>query len=73
MAAGVSQASLKRELDALLKQIYEIDIKIQQFKSQQQNHHHIPNLEAAKVDIQRKIVDKQIQLELKKAQGKRRR
>ena len=47
-AGGVSQVSLKRELDQLSKEIYDIDLKIQQLK-QVGNLTHVPNLEAAKI------------------------
>ena len=49
MAEGgcVSLAQLKRDLDSLSQQIFQIDLKIQQFR-QQNNTQHIPNLEAAK-------------------------
>ena len=67
MAEGgcaVSQVQLKRDLDSLSKQIFDIDLAIQ-------NTQTIANLEAAKVKIQKKIVAKQIELELKQAQNKK--
>ena len=73
MAEGYTQAGLKREIDEISRQIYEIDLKIQQFSTQQNPENHIANLQATKAKLQSDIVNLQIQLELKKAQGKRRR
>ena len=67
---GQTQADLKRKLDQLSQEIIQIDLRIQWFK-QQGNLQHIANLEAAKVKIQKDIVDTKIQLELKIAQGKK--
>ena len=67
---GQTQSNLKRKLDQLSQEIFQIDLRIQQFK-QQGNLQHIPNLEAAKVKIQKDIVDTEIHLELKIAQGKK--
>ena len=64
MAKGgcVSLAQLKCELDSLSQQIFQIDLKIQQFR-QQNNTQHISNLEAAKKELQQQILQKQIALE----------
>ena len=64
MAEGgcVSLAQLKHDLDSLSQQIFQIDLKIQQFR-QQNNTQHIPNLEAAKKELQQQILQKQIALE----------
>ena len=72
MAQGgpVSQVQLKRELEELSRQIFEIDLKIQSFK-QQGNSNHIPKLEAAKAEMTKKIQQKQIELEIKKAQSRK--
>ena len=72
MAEGgrVSLAQLKHELDSLSQQIFQIDLKIQQFR-QQNNTQHISNLEAAKKEIQKQIVQKQIDLERQQAQNKK--
>ena len=67
----VLQASLNREWEALFKQIVKIDIKIQTFK-QHGNHTHVANLNAVKVELQKKVGDAQTNLELKKTQDKRR-
>ena len=67
---GHTQASLKREIDDISKQIFKIDIKIQSFQSQGPNNLHIPALQEAKLELQKKIVQLQIQLELTKAQRK---
>ena len=42
-----SQAQLKRDIDEIFRQIFEMDLKIQDFK-QQGNYEHIFELEAAK-------------------------
>ena len=72
MAEGgrVSQAQLKRDLDSLSKQIFDIDLPIQRQQASG-NTQTIANLEAAKVEIQKEIVAKQIELELKQAQNKK--
>ena len=64
----VSQAKLKKKLDQLSSQIYQINLQIQTFK-QQGNTQHIPYLEA---ELQKSVVETQIKFELKKAQGKSR-
>ena len=63
---GVSQAQLKREINSLSKEIFDTDLRIQTFSSQD-NTVHILALEAAKIELQKQIVDCQIQLESKKA------
>ena len=70
-AAPTSQAQLKRELEALSKDIFEIDLKIEQFR-QQRKVQHIASLEAAKIELQKRIVQKKIQLELKNVQNRNR-
>ena len=50
---------------------YNMSMKIQQFCQQGQNQH-IPNLEAVKAILQEDIVRTEIQLQLKRAQGKKR-
>ena len=71
MAQGVgeTQVSLKRHLEALSKQIYDIDIQIQTFK-QQGNLMCISNLEAAKTELQKLILQAQIKLEHKRARAR---
>ena len=59
----MSQAALKRQIDSLSAQIYQIDLQIQKFKQQAQPQH-IPNLEAAKLELQKQIVKAQVDLEL---------
>ena len=66
---AVSQAQLKRDLDLLSKQIFDIDLAIQ--RQGPGNTQTIANFEAAKVKIQKEIVAKQIELELKQAQNKK--
>ena len=72
MAEGgrVSLAQLKHDLDSLSQQIFQIDLKIQQFR-QQNNTQHIPNLKAAKKELQQQILQKQIALEWQQAQNKK--
>ena len=74
MAAGGgrSQKSIRQEIDEISRQIFEIDVKIQQFE-QQKNNQHTPALKEARRKLQEEIVPLQIELELKKAQGKQRR
>ena len=45
---GCTQASLKREIEDILKQIFEIDIKIQSFQSQGPNNPHITSIKGGK-------------------------
>ena len=66
----VSLAQLKRELDSLSQQIFQIDLKIQQFR-QQNNTQNISNLEAAKKELQQQILQNQIALEWQQAQNKK--
>ena len=70
MATGssFSLAALKRKLDDLAKQIFEIDLKIQQFKQQNKD---IVDLQEAKRILQQDIVSTQIQFELQKAKNKK--
>ena len=72
MAKGghVFLAQLKCEIDSLSQQIFQIDLKIQQFR-QQNNTQHISNLEAAKKELQQQILQKQIALEWQQAQNKK--
>ena len=58
---GHSQASLKKELDDISRQIYEIDLKTQSFGP---NNSHIPALKQAKLELQKRIVPLQVQLEI---------
>ena len=68
MAQGVpvSQVQLIRELKELSRQIFEFDLKIQSFK-QLGNNNHIPALEGAREKITKKIPQRQVKLEIKKA------
>ena len=54
----MSQAQLKCELESLSQQIFQIDLQ---------------RLETVEVELQKQIVQKEIDLELEKAQGKGRR
>ena len=66
----MSKAQIKCDLEQLGKDLYNIDLQIQQVKSQGNDQHQIANSQAAKIIIQKDIVDKQIQLELKEAQSR---
>ena len=70
MATGTSLAALKHKLDDLSKQIFEIDLKIQTL-AQQNKQQEVSNLKATKVQLQKDVVDLQIQYKLKKAQNKK--
>ena len=65
-----SLASLKHNLDEILCQIFEIDIKMQEFKKSEKD---IADLEEAKCLLQQDIVDLQIKYELQKARNKKKR
>ena len=65
----MSQAILKKHIDSLSAQRYQIDSEMQKFKQQSQLH--IPNLEAAKLELQKQIVKEQVDLELLLAKGKK--
>ena len=69
---GLSQAALKRKIDSLSRQIFEIDLKIQSVRHQEDKVEDIRNLEAAKLQLQQDIVSLQINLELAKAKNKKR-
>ena len=69
---GLSQAALKWKIDSLSRQIFEIDLKIQSFRYQEDKVEDIRNLEAAKLQLQQDIVSLQINLELAKAKNKKR-
>ena len=71
MATGTSLAALKRKLDDLSKQIFEIDLKIQTL-AKQNKQQEVSNLKAAKVQLQKDVIDLQIQYELQKARNKKR-
>ena len=70
MATGTSLAALKHKLDDLSKQIFEIDLKIQTL-AQQNKQQEVSNLKAAKVQLQKDVVDLQIQYELQKVRNKK--
>ena len=67
----LSLAALKRKLDELSRQIFEIDLKIQALATQKDKQGDIANLNAAKLQLQKDIIDLQIKYELKKAQNKK--
>ena len=69
-AKGPSQAELKRRLDSRSQQIFEIDLKIQSFRTQGKVDT-VRDLEAAKLELQKQIVSLQIDLELVKAKAKK--
>ena len=51
---GVSRIQLKRELDSLSKELFDIDVKIEGFE-QPHNRQYIPNLKAARAVIAKQI------------------
>ena len=51
------------------QEVFEIDIKMQTFK-QQGHHSHIENLQAVKVELQKKLIGAQINLKLENAKSK---
>ena len=53
--SSLSLAQLKRNIDQLSKEIYEIDLRIQSFRAQR-NNTHISAIEAAKHEIQKQMV-----------------
>ena len=69
---GLSQAALKRKIESVSKQIFEIDLKIQSFRQQEDKVEAVRNLEAAKLQLQQDIISLQINLELAKAKNKKR-
>ena len=69
--ADVSKAQLKREIASLLHDLYNIYLLIQNFKSQENQEQQIRRLGAAKVQIQKEVVEKEIALELKNTQSRR--
>ena len=68
VTGGSLLASLKRTLEDLSKQIFEIDLKIQQFKTQRKD---TADLQEAKCLLQQDIVSTQIDFELQKAKNKK--
>ena len=66
VTGGRSVASLKRKLDDLGKQIFKIDLKIQEFKK---NSKDTADLQEAKHLLQQDIVSTQIKFELQKAKN----
>ena len=67
---GPSLAELKRQLDSLARDLFNIDLQIQQVKQGNPNPNSLQRLEQARSQIKDKILQKQIQFELKKAQNK---
>ena len=61
MMAEGGQAQLKRDLDVLRKDLHNIDLQIQRIHQGQQQGH-IPTLEQAKVEIQKQLVSKELEL-----------
>ena len=59
---GSTQAQLKRDLDSLGRDLFNIDLQIQQLKQGAKNPHQIQTLEAAKFEIQKQVVAKEIEL-----------
>ena len=63
-----SLASIKCNLDEISRQIFEIDLKIQQFTMSGRD---TADLEEAKCLLQQDVVDLQIQYELQKAKNRK--
>ena len=74
MAVGsVSQAQLKRGLDQLSQDLNNIDLQIQQLRQGSgNNQQYIATLKATKLEIQREVVAKQVELKHRKPQGRKR-
>ena len=71
MATGTSTgplASIKRKLDEISRQVYEIDLKVQAFKKENKD---ISDLLEAKHLLQQDIVSLQIDYELQKVKNKK--
>ena len=64
---GPSLAELKRQLDSLAWDLFNIDPQIQQVK---QGNPSLQRLEQARLQIKDEILQEEIQFELKKAQNK---
>ena len=69
-ASDLPKVQIKCDLEQLGKDLYNIDLQIQKVKSQGNDQHQIATLEEVKVIIQKDVVQKQIQLELKDAQSR---
>ena len=69
-SSDLSKAQIKRDLEQLGKDLYNIDLQIQKVKSEGNDRNQISNLEEAKRIIQKDVLGKQIQLELKVAQSR---
>ena len=67
----VSEAQLKRKIDSLAHDLFNIDLQIQQIKQQGQHQQQTATLERVKLQIQEEIVAKEIKLEYEKAKRKR--
>ena len=67
---GPSLAQLKRELNSLSRDLLNIDLQKQQVKHEQANPNSLQTLQQARFQIKEQVVQKQVQLELKKAQNK---
>ena len=67
---GPSLAELKRHLDSLAWDLFNIDLQIQQVKQGNPNPNSLQRLEQARSQIKDEILQKEIQFELKKAQDK---
>ena len=66
----VSKAQLKRDLAQLAHNLYNIDLQIQNLRSQGNQEVQIRRLEIAKVQIQKDVVEKEIALELKDTESR---
>ena len=69
---GPSLAELKRQLDSLAWDLFNIDPQIQQVKQGNPSPNGLQRLEQARSQIKDEILQKEIQFELKKAQNKQR-
>ena len=63
MAKGApSKAQLKSKIAQLSKDLYNIDLQIQTIRQGQPNPHQITALQAAKLEIQKQVVAKEVEL-----------
>ena len=67
----MSKAQLKRDIVQLSHNLYNIDLQIQNLRSQENQEQEIRGFETARLQAQKDMVEKEIALELKNAQSKR--
>ena len=69
--ANVSKVQLKRHSDNLSHDLYNIDLQIQNLKQQGDRQWEIKRLEQANLQVQKQVVTKQVELEIRNAQMRR--